>query len=287
MLPLYEMLAKAQNGQGLDLLARQFDLNRQQAELAAEALLPAFSQGLKRNAGTPTDLGSFLAALSTGQHAKYFEDAARAFSQQGVAEGNGILGHLFGSKEVSRAVAAQAAQATGIAESTLRQMLPAMAAMLMGGMFKQSTGQLGQAQAADNPLVAIMQQMMGQFGAAPPRPEAPQPDLNQFGNPFGQMLEGMFGRPAADGGRAGGQAEGERAASPFAGTPWGAMLDQFSGAAGKAEQASAAPGRGGRGIADDLFGGMFEAGAKTRDEYGKAMESIFDQYLKGMSPPER
>jgi hypothetical protein len=33
---------------------------------------------------------------------------------------------------------------------------------------------------------------------------------------------------------------------------------------------------------DDLFGDMFETGAKQRDEYQKNMESIFDQFSKGM-----
>jgi hypothetical protein len=33
---------------------------------------------------------------------------------------------------------------------------------------------------------------------------------------------------------------------------------------------------------DDLFGEMFDSGSKQREEYQKGMESIFDQYLKGM-----
>ena len=33
---------------------------------------------------------------------------------------------------------------------------------------------------------------------------------------------------------------------------------------------------------DDLFGDMFESGRKQRDDYQKSMESVFDQYLKGM-----
>ena len=59
-----------------------------------------------------------------------------------MAEGNGILGHLFGSKDLSRAVASQAAQATGIGQQVLQQMLPVIASMIMGGLFKQSTNQL-------------------------------------------------------------------------------------------------------------------------------------------------
>ena len=45
MLPLFDMLANAQNGQAMDMLARQFNLSQQQTRAAVEALLPAFSKG--------------------------------------------------------------------------------------------------------------------------------------------------------------------------------------------------------------------------------------------------
>ena len=176
MQPLYEMLA--QNGQAVELMARQYNLSQQQAQLAMEALMPAFSQGLKRNASDPYGVAGFLQALSTGQHARYYEDASRAFSPEGMAEGNGILGHLFGSKELSRAVAAQAAQATGIGQQVLQQMLPVIASMVMGGLFKQSTNQMPGAQAGGlgggNPLQEIIEQMMKQGGGF----GAPQQSIN-------------------------------------------------------------------------------------------------------------
>src|SRR5262245_15356538 len=110
MLNLFDMLANAQNGNGVDALARQFGLSHQQAQAAVQALLPAFSQGLKRNTADPYGVGAFLSALSSGQHANFFDDPAAAVSPQGRAAGNDILGQLFGSKDLSRAVAAQAAQ---------------------------------------------------------------------------------------------------------------------------------------------------------------------------------
>jgi hypothetical protein len=289
MSSLFDMLANAQNGQAINQMARQFGLSQQQAQDAMEALLPAFSQGLKRNASNPSDLGSFLSALSSGQHAKYFEDATKAFSQGGMQEGNGILGHLFGSKDLSRAVAAQASQATGIGQDILKQMLPALASMIMGGLFKQSTGQMQGAAASGNPLQQIIEQMMKQGGGfgqtartEAPRPQAPQPDANQFENPFGKMLEGMFG---------GGQATPTRhpTESPFGNNPLGRIFEEMMGG-NQQEAAAPAPkpaptanpsGRD-RTAYDDLFGDMFDAGAKTRDQYSKNMESIFDQFVQGM-----
>lgn len=298
MLPLFDMLANAQNGNAIGEMARQFGLSQAQAQEAMAALMPAFSQGLKRNAANPYDLGSFLNALASGQHAKYFEDAAAAFTPQGMQEGNGILGHLFGSKELSRAVAAQAAQATGIAQQTLQQMLPALASMIMGGLFKQSTGQMNAAGfgGQGNPLQEIIEQMMkqgGGFGMPQPAPQqrqAPQP--GPFDNPLGKILEGMFG-----GGAAQSQPRQRQAPqSPYGDNPLGRIFEEMLG--GGQRQAEPAPqpqprakpkaspktnpsGRA-RTPYDDLFGDMFEAGAKTRDDYQKSMESVFDQFLQGM-----
>lgn len=296
MLNLFDMLAQAQNGQGMDLLARQFNLSRQQAELAVEALLPAFSQGLKRNTSDPYGVGGFLNAIATGQHAKYFEDASRAFSQQGVNEGNGILGHLFGSKDLSRAVAAQAAQATGIGQQVLQQMLPVLASMVMGGLFKQSTNQMqaGGFGGAGNPLGQIIEEMMKQAGgqAAPQRP-APQPanpGNNPFGTnplgdtPFGKVLQDMFGGGAAQAP----QGRAEPRQNPLGDNPWGKVLQDMFGQGQQAEpqqpppqQRPRAEGRSNNPY-DDIFGQMFETGRQQRDDYQKGMESVFDQFLRGM-----
>jgi hypothetical protein len=275
MLPLYDVLMKADNGRAMDLLSKQFDLSRQQAELAVEALTPAFSEGLKRNASDPYGVGAFLQALAGGGHAKYFEDAARAFQPSGVAEGNGILGHLFGSKEVSRAIAAQVAKMTGISQETIEQMLPALASMIMGGLAKQSTGQLGSA-GSNNPLVEMMEKMMRQGGMA--MPQAPQPGASRADapwgdNPFGKVLEGMFG------GAAGG-------ASPSGGdNPFGRMFEEMMGggaAKPAAKKPQANPSGRPRNPYDDLFGGMFEAGGKAQDDYRKSLGQIFEQFGKGM-----
>ena len=57
---LFDMLANSQNGQGMQMLAQQFGLSQQQTQAAVEALLPAFSQGLKRNASDPYGIGAFM-----------------------------------------------------------------------------------------------------------------------------------------------------------------------------------------------------------------------------------
>ncbi|RWF49405.1 MAG: DUF937 domain-containing protein [Mesorhizobium sp.] len=291
---LFDILAQAQNGNGMQALAQQFGLSQQQTLSAVEALLPAFSQGLKRNTSDPYGLGAFMTAMASGQHAKYFEDASRAFSPQGVDEGNGILGHLFGSKELSRAVASQAAQASGVSQQVLQQMLPAVASMMMGGLFKQTTNQMqaaGGFGGGSNPLGEIIEQMMRQAGGgaqAPQQRQAPGP----MDNPLGKVLQDMFGGGAQ-------QPQPQQTQNPYGDNPLGKVLqDMFGGGAQQPQQSQPQPrqapqqrpapqpqanpsGRP-RNPFDDLFGKMFETGAQQRDDYQKGVESIFDQFKRGM-----
>ena len=332
MLPLFDMLANAQNGKGIDLLARQFNLTQQQTELALEALLPAFSQGLKRNTSDPYGVANFMTALASGQHGQYFDNAQRAFSPAGMADGNGILGQLFGSKDLSRAVASQAAQATGIGQNVLQQMLPAIAAMLMGGMFKQSTNQLQAGGfGASNPLGEIIEQMMKQAGggAAAPQPQARQPQPQSapdpFDNPFGKVLKDMFGGGAAapdqpqarptpnvatdnpfgkiledmlgGGSRTPDQPQARPTPNVATDNPFGKILEEMLGGGSRAPEPQAEPdpqpaprqrtnpsGRA-KNPYDDIFGDMFKTGRETRDDYQKGVESVFDQFLRGMNNP--
>ncbi|MBZ9873718.1 DUF937 domain-containing protein [Mesorhizobium sp. BR1-1-9] len=331
---LFDMLAQAQNGSGMQALAQQYGLSMQQTQSAVEALLPAFSQGLRRNTADPYGLGAFMTAMASGQHAKYFEDATRAFSPQGVDEGNGILGHLFGSKDLSRAVAGQAAQATGISQQVLQQMLPALASMMMGGLFKQTTSQMqagGFGGGGNNPLGEIIEQMMRQgggvqapapqprqapqpqapmdnplgkvlqdmFGGGTPQPQSqPQPPPDPYGdNPLGKVLQDMFGGGAP---QPQGRPQPQQTQSPYGDSPLGKifeeMLRQGGGVSGggqpapqpqarqqpQAPQPQTNPSGRPRNPFDDLFGKMFETGAQQRDDYQKGMESIFDQFKRGM-----
>lgn len=300
MMPLFDMLNSAQNGQAMEAMARQFGLSPDQVRQATEALLPAFSQGLKRNVADPAGMGSFLNAMATGNHARYFEDAANAFGPAGMQEGNGILGHLFGSKDLSRAVAANAAQATGISQSILQQMLPVLASMIMGGLFKQSSAPSSGSMPGGNILGQILGQMMGQGGGANAgagaNPASANPlGFDPFNNPLGKVFKDMMGggQSAAPQDPSSGQAQS--GGNPFGDTPWGKMLGGFlGGGAQQAQpQAQAAspdpdqtnPSGRPRNPYDDIFGNMFETGRQQRDEYQKSTEAIFDNFLKGMNKP--
>ena len=226
--------------------------------------MPAFSTGLQRNTSDPMGFLKFMQAISTGQHANYYDNPQSALSGFGIDEGNAILGHLFGSKDVSRAVASQVSAATGIGQSILKQMLPVIASMVLGGLFKQSRG-------GGNPILeTIIEQMTG--GGAPAkgpldRYEEEEAERERRDNPFGRMMEEMLG--------GGGGAH----------NPWERMMEgMLGGGAGagqeRPEKPAAAPQtpRSGK----DIFGDMLEPGRRMGEAYQKNMESIFDQFLRGM-----
>lgn len=246
MLPLWDMLLRA--GGGPDAFARQFNLSQTQAQEALSALLPAFSEAFRRFTADPYGMGAFMSALASNQHAKYFEDAARAFTPQGIADGNTVLGQIFGSKELSRAIAEQAARASGLGAQVMSQMLPVIAAMLMGGFAKEARS----SSQGNNPFADFYAQMMQQMGGTAP---AGNPWTD---NPYAKAMEGMF-RASADG------------------NPWQKVFDQWHGGAKPKSEPEKPENPYAKAVSQ-----MFETGRKTQDEYLRGLQGVFDQFLKGM-----
>ena len=120
----------------LEELGKKFGLDTNQVRSAMEWLTPALTRGLKRQATESSGLSDLWKALESGQHQKYVEDASHLRRPETAVEGNSILGHIFGSKEVSRNVAERAAQETGIGSEILKQMLPYVASAVMGALSK-------------------------------------------------------------------------------------------------------------------------------------------------------
>jgi len=137
---LMDMIMSAAGGQASQKIGSQFGLNPNQSQSAIAALLPAISSGLKHNSGSPQGLAGLLGALQNGSHDQYLENPTNLGRPEAVAEGNGILGHLFGSKEVSRQIAGRASATSGIPVAILKKMLPMVAMMAMGSLGKQTRG---------------------------------------------------------------------------------------------------------------------------------------------------
>lgn len=135
---LLDLLAGAQARPAKQQLGQQFGLSDDLTQQAMSALIPALAAGLKSNASQPGGVEALLGALGKGGHGRYLDDPSLLGRTETRDDGNGILGHLLGSKDMSRSVASQAAQKTGIDSAILKQMLPLVATMVMGSLSKKS-----------------------------------------------------------------------------------------------------------------------------------------------------
>lgn len=135
---IFESMVGSSDAAAVKQLAAQFGLRPEQASAAVGALLPAVAAGLKRNLATDSAAAQLESALAGGRHVSYVEQPEVLANPDTVIDGNAILGHIFGGKEVSRQVATSASQKTGIDTAILKKMLPLVAALAMGGLAKQS-----------------------------------------------------------------------------------------------------------------------------------------------------
>ena len=276
MLPLFDMMLKAQNGAAMEAMARQFNLAQEQAAQAMAALTPAFSSGLKRTAGNPYDFTALMNTMMSGAYAKYFEDLGKAFTPQGLADGNAVLERLFGSREVSRAIAAQAEQLTGIGQDILQRMMPAMADTLMGGLFKQATGQMQQGGDlfASTPMGQMTRQWLDSLGFQPKQTPTADPS-SIFDNPFMQNMRSAWGldRPDAP--------QQQPKTPPFGDNPF---MQAFQSMMTGQKPGSSPDARATANPYMEALSSMFDSGLEVQKAYQKNMETIFDTYLKNQRP---
>jgi hypothetical protein len=135
---LLEVLMNANGGRSVEALSQQFGLSGEQTQSVLGQLLPALAAGAQNNIAQSGGLESLLGALTGGHHQQYLDQPETLADPNTVADGNGILGHLLGSKDVSRALANQVAGNTGVSDSLIKQMLPVVASMVMGAMSQRA-----------------------------------------------------------------------------------------------------------------------------------------------------
>jgi hypothetical protein len=142
---ILDVILNAQDGAAVQQLGRQFGLQPEQAQSALSSLVPALAAGLQQNATREDGLAGLTSALSSGRHQRYLDDPSALTDASTIEDGNGILGHVLGSKDASRQVAQRASETTGIDAGILKRMLPVVAAMAMGGLSRQGVSLAGAA----------------------------------------------------------------------------------------------------------------------------------------------
>ena len=103
---------------GLQSMARELGVSENQAARGAQALLPAILGGFKKQAQAQPagleGLGGLLGQLGGGG----LLDSVLSPQPTDVSRGNDVLGQIFGSRDVSRAVAQNAASSSGLAAAS-------------------------------------------------------------------------------------------------------------------------------------------------------------------------
>lgn len=194
----------------LDSAARELGIDPQVAATGAAVLLPAILGGFKNQAqetpGGLDGLGSILSGMGGGG----LLDAVVGPQATPIDQGNSILGQIFGSKDVSRQVAAHGEAQSGISAETLKRLLP-IVAMLVAGYMARQHGQgdapvAAPAAPAANGLGGLIGSVLGSVlggGRAPASASPPASgglgglgsmlDMDGDGNPLNDII-GIAGR---------------------------------------------------------------------------------------------
>lgn len=135
---LLKTLINAAGSSDLMKLGGQFGLDGGAVEKVLGQVVPALGRGMQKNTRSSGGLEGLLGALKGGNHQRFLGNVEAAAAPEAITEGNGILGHILGSKDVSRNVAAHAASASGVSTDVIKKMLPMIATMTMGALSKQT-----------------------------------------------------------------------------------------------------------------------------------------------------
>ena len=172
-----DTLISAVDGGVIRQIAASVGLPEQMVIDAARSVVPALAGGITRNLAQPGGADALTRALQSGDHARYVQEPGLLDRPEAIADGNAILGHVLGSKEVSRNVAGFAAGQTGIDPALLKTMLPMLASAVMGVLAAKTvrTGPAG-----INPSAPDSGALGGVFGGFL--------DVNKDGSPVDDVL---------------------------------------------------------------------------------------------------
>lgn len=128
----------------IDSIARELGVDPQMAQMGASVLLPAIVAGMGRASASPSGgiggggLGDLIGAVVGGGGGGLL-DMVTGPQPTPVEAGNDILGQIFGNRDTSRSVAAEAAGASGLSSDLLKRMLPLLAMAVMGYLAQRGT----------------------------------------------------------------------------------------------------------------------------------------------------
>ncbi|WP_082507810.1 DUF937 domain-containing protein [Methylobacterium sp. Leaf113] len=233
-------------GGGLQSFGPQFGLSQEQGLRAMQALLPALTMGLQRNAAQdPMGFAQMFNLVGPA--------APPPPSQMDM-----LVKQLFGSPHLSQAVLQQAATVSGVAMPALKQMLPVMAGMVVAG---------------------IVHVMINQAPQPAPAPRA-MPDPFGFSpNAWSDMMQAFLT------GHGPGPTPAPQTRPrptpprlPQAAVSGATSAQTSTKAPANAEGKANAESKAGADAGFDLMQQMFQTGLEVQQENARAMQRLFDTF---------
>ena len=177
-------------------LAAKYGISPQAAQDAMLSLLPTLSAGIEHATLSPGGIARLLETMAQGHHQDIISNPDLVGHPDTVADGNSIIGQLM-PRGLPQATLQAAASQSGVPASLMSGMAPAIAVFLIGYLFRNSGGMLGN----------IIGSAMGGGGGGASIPQMPQmppmgrpamgggmmppmPDLRNLGtgnNPYGNI----------------------------------------------------------------------------------------------------
>jgi hypothetical protein len=154
----------------VDQIADRLGVDVATADAAVRQALPALVGGMSANADDPSGAASLAGALE--QHDPGLLDGGVELDQVDVADGEKIVGHVFGDNRdgVVQALGGQgSAAAGGIPASLIAKLLPLLAPIVMSYLAKRlggSTGTTGPAASSGAVLADILASILRQTGSS-------------------------------------------------------------------------------------------------------------------------
>jgi len=168
---LLDLIGRFGGADAIAAMAAKVGLTPEQAQSAMAALMPAVAGGMSKTAQTAGVEALDVAAAPTAMVA---ENPASVTSPAAVAQGNDLVGQIFGGAGGAQAVSDHAAQATGLSPAILAQLLPMVTTLAAGTLAGKASGPHG----AGGTLMGML-------------------DVNKDGNPLDDIMGfagKLFGR---------------------------------------------------------------------------------------------
>lgn len=139
---ILEILTAGQGGEVVGNLARSFGLDREQSAAVLGAVVPELTRAMERNSFNRGGIADLVATLGQADYQTVLAPGTPLGSPEVQSSGIDVLDTVLWSKDRSRGLAHRAARASGVDEALIRQMLPAIAALVMGGLSSKAGGTL-------------------------------------------------------------------------------------------------------------------------------------------------